>query len=210
LTIHNQICHIFKNLNLAFAKSNLDSMQLQAESDLPLTLFYLRNSWRRHRHISLETFMEACVIYNALVNNKDKCSVRCEVYNIDIYSTEKDWLTELSKKVQATKFWEPETDSIKNYLEYNTNVQIVDNEVEWPYKVYFGSRVNPDFADYCDHNKSWIKIGAKAKQHIKNYGYSNGYYFYVKSEKQLMLTKIASGSKFGRVVKYVSRHELHK
>ena len=64
-------------------------MQQQAEADLPIeSPFYWgrlqRSSVRHPNIISLETFMDACVIYKALENNKDKGMTRIEGYTLDI------------------------------------------------------------------------------------------------------------------------------
>ena len=81
-------------MNLGYAKTKLDEMQRDAESDMPIQVLSI-HPLRKDRTVSLETFMDACVVYNALETNKEHAMVRCEGFNLDIYSNEPDWLTTL-------------------------------------------------------------------------------------------------------------------
>ena len=63
---------------------------------------------------------------------------------------------------------------------------------------------------YCNNNPNAIKIGNVAKKTIERGGYVEGFYFYAKTEKYLMLAKIALGGKIQRIEKIVSDSELHK
>jgi len=202
-------------MNLIFAKTKLDAMQQQAEADLPIeSPFYWRGRGTASRAnpniINLETFMDGCVIYTALETNQDVCMTRIEGHNLDIYSNEYDWLDTLSKKVNAVSFSVPSSDEAQDFLLANANTLIVKGNVEWPFKVYFGRSVSKSFASYCDNNPNAIKIGNVAKKTIERGGYIEGFYFYVKSEKYLMLAKIALGGKIARIEKIVSENDLHK
>lgn len=207
LRIKNSIATIFRGMNLRYAKSKLDEMQMAAESDLPIpSPFSL--GLREPRTIPLDVFMDACVMYNHLEKNKKRCMVRCEGHCLDIYSNEKEWLLDLAKYVNAVEFFQPE-ESFTEFLKNNVNVVISTAPVEYPYKVYFNSYANKNFADYCKNNPS-IKIGKTALEHVAKEWYLQGFYFWVKTEKQLMLAKIALGTGISKVVKYVSADDLHK
>lgn len=215
LRIKNSIASIFRGMNLIFAKTKLDAMQQQAEADLPIeSPFYWRGRGTASRAnpniINLETFMDGCVIYTALETNQDVCMTRIEGHNLDIYSNEYDWLDTLSKKVNAVSFSVPSSDEAQDFLLANANTLIVKGNVEWPFKVYLGRSVSKSFAVYCDNNPNAIKIGNVAKKTIEKGGYVDGFYCYVKSEKYLMLAKIALGGKIARIEKIVSENDLHK
>ena len=207
LRIKNNIASIFRGLNLRYAKSRLDEMQQAAESDLPIPSPF-RLGIREPKYVSLDTFMDACVIYNALDKNKKKCMIRCEGFCLDIYSNEKNWLLDLAKNVDARELYQPHED-IADFLQTNTNTVITNGPVEFPYKVYFNNYANATFADYCVNNPA-IKIGKTALSHVRNEYYLRGFYFWVKTEKQLMLAKIALGTGISKIVKYVSADDLHK
>lgn len=207
IRIKNNISTIFRGLNLRYAKSRLDEMQQSAESDLPIPSPFWRGL-REPRYVSLETFMDACVIHNVLEKNKSRCMVRCEGVTLDIYSNEKDWLEDLSKLLYVEEFHQPEKDT-EDFLKNNVDVVISPEEVIWPYKVYLGRFVDPNFAVYCDNNPH-IKIGKKALECIRKQQYVQGFYFWIKTENQLMLAKIALGGGIGKVVKFVSKADLHK
>lgn len=207
LRLKNNVGTIFRGLNLRYAKSKLDEMQQAAESDLPI-LSPFRYGLREPRTINLETFVDACVIYSFLTKHKKECMIRCEGYTLDVYSNERDWLLDLSKQVNATEFWEPE-EEFRDFLISNVNCIVTENPVEYPYKVYFNNYADRNFADYCENNSN-IKIGKIALEGVKREQYLRGFYFWVKTEKQLMLAKIALGTGISKVIKYISKDDLHK
>ena len=136
--------------------------------------------------------------------------VRIEDYNVDIYSNENEWLEELATRIECTSLHEPQDDEALNFLLENKNTVIVNKEVRWPYKAMLGRSVDPNFAVYCNRNKDNIKIGNKALNSITKRHNTEGYYFFTKNEKHLMLAKIALGGSITKIVKYVSDKELHK
>ena len=208
LRIRNEIAGMFRGLNLGDIKTKLDTMQQCAEGDLPIPSPF---NWglRTPKNVSLETFMDACVLYRTFLDNKDKCTIRVEGHVIDIYSNEDDWLEKLSKQVNCEQFHSPSNEN-KEFLKNNTNVVICDDDViEWPYKVYFGKFVDPNFASYCENNSN-IKIGKTALECARSKGWCLGFYFWTTTEKQLMLAQIALGGGVQKIIKYVSQSELHK
>ena len=208
LRVKNEMGSIFRGMNLGYAKSKIDEMQRHAESETIIPNPY--NNHRKKKNVSIETFMDTFVLYNALEKNKNKCMVRCEGFNLDIYSNENDWLEELSNKIDCISIHEPQNDESLNFLLENKNTIIVNKEVTWPYKAILGRIVDPNFAVYCNRNPDNIKIGHRALSSITKKHNTEGYYFYTKNEKHLMLAKIALGGSITKVVKYVSDKELHK
>tara|TARA_B100001113_G_scaffold341608_1_gene326939 strand:- start:2774 stop:3370 length:597 start_codon:yes stop_codon:yes gene_type:complete len=198
-------------MNLGYVKSKLDAMQSDAEADMPIqSPFNHIHSRKKEKTVSLETFMDACVVYNALEKNKDYAMVRCEGFNLDIYSNEPEWLKNLMGQVDCWQWHEPENDEIFDYLIDNANTKIIDGDVVWEYKAILGRKVDPNFADYCENNPDGFRIGNVAKRVVRNNHFAEGFYFYAKNERYLMLAKIALGGQIRRVIKYVSRNDLHK
>ena len=144
--IKNSVTSIFRGLNLGFVKSKLDAMQRDAEADLPIASPF-NYSLGKHKTISLETFMDACVIYNALEKHKDEVMVRCEGINLDLYTNEPDWLKALMTQVDVCQWHEPENDQIFDYLIEHANTKIIDGPVEWEYKALLGKQVATSCAD---------------------------------------------------------------
>ena len=182
-------------------------MQSYAEGDLPIPSPFAFGM-REPKFVQLEHFMDACVIYNALEKNRKECMVRCEGHTLDLYSNNEEWLKDLIKLVNTTEFHQPDEDTISFLLD-NVDVVITDKPVVWPYKVYLKKFADPNFALYCENNKN-IKIGNVALEQIKKQGWLQGFYFWTKTENQLMLAKIALGGGICRVIKYVSKDDLHK
>jgi len=208
LRVRNDIAGLFRGLNTNNIKSKLDTMQLDAELGLPIASPF---NWglRTPKNVSVETFMDASILYRVLLDNKDKCTIRIEGHILDIYSNECDWLENLSNQINCEEFHSP-SEEAKQFLKNNTNVVICDEEtIEWPYKIYFGKFVDPNFASYCENNPS-IKIGKVALESVRSKGWCLGFYFWATTEKQAMLAQIALGGGVQKIIKYVSRSELHK
>tara|TARA_B100000925_G_C21968054_1_gene456541 strand:+ start:298 stop:981 length:684 start_codon:yes stop_codon:yes gene_type:complete len=209
LRLKNELAAIFRGMNLGWAKTKLDEMQRDAEAEIPIKSPF--RAWRgESKNISIETFMDNCVIYTALQKNKDHCMVRVENQKLDIYSNENIWLEELADKIGAIELHEPANDEKLNFLLENKNTQIVRGKVDWPYKAFLSKKIDPNFVNYCEANSHAIKIGAKAKQAITKGYYVEGFYFYTKDEKYLMLAKIALGGRITKIVKYISEADLNK
>tara|TARA_X000000368_G_scaffold110616_1_gene86064 strand:+ start:1367 stop:2050 length:684 start_codon:yes stop_codon:yes gene_type:complete len=208
LRLRNPIGAIFRGMNLSYAKQKLDEMQRQAESELPIKSPF--RVWRGEKeNISLETFMDNCIIFTALESNKEKASVRCEGQKLDIYSNESSWLLKIAEKIGALEFHEPATDSIADFLSNNAiNTVVTDKENDWPYKAFLAKQVDRRFSDFCKQNSKHIKIGSKALEAVEKHQWTQGFYFRCKTEKYLMLAKIAAGTGITKVIKYVSEDEL--
>ncbi len=209
LSIRNEIASIFRGKNLSFTKTKIDEMQTAAESNLPIE-YPFRSVRRQTKFVTLEQFVDTAIIYKYVYENKHDCMIRVEGFTLDIYSNTRQWLKDLAKHIHTKGFYEPATAKQAEYLLNNTDTEIVDGPVKWQYKVFFLDNVDPGFANFCKGNKSNIKIGQKCLAEVANNGYCRGFYFYVKSDKHLMLASIASGNSFGRVIKYVSSQKLDK
>ena len=211
LRVKSSVAPLFRGLNLGFVKSKLDAMQRDAEAELPIQSPFNHAFMRRkEKTVTLETFMDACIVYNALEKNKENAMVRCEGYNLDIYSNEPEWLEALITQVDCRQWHEPKNDEVFDYLLQNANTEIVDGDVVWQYKALLCKKVDPNFADYCENNPDGFKIGNTAKRVVRNNHFAEGFYFYAKNERYLMLAKIALGGQIRRVIKYVSHNDLHK
>ena len=208
LRIKNDVGAIFRGMNLGNAKAKIDEMQSFAEAGqrIPFPFRFFRD---KDKFVSLETFMDAYTIYSALEKNVDKCMVRVENFTLDLYSNDNEWLEDLGQKIDAVSITEPADDESLNFLLENKNTVIQNTEVIWPYKAILGKTVDPNFATYCKNNAN-IKIGKRALECIQKRHNTEGYYFFTKNEKHLMLAKIALGGSISKIIKYVSDKELHK
>ena len=105
--------------------------------------------------------------------------------------------------------WEPETAEIAEFLlDNNVDTVIKNKPIEWRFKCFLGKRVDPRFANFCRQNHNHVRIGKKALQSIEKEHWCEGFYFYTKTEKFLMLAKIAAGSSITKIVKFVNEDEL--
>ena len=83
LRVKTRLATLFREMNLTFAKKQLDEMQRSAEADLPIEI---PGRWgiRNCPTVSLDDFMDACVIYVALQNNRKNVMLRCEGNTLDV------------------------------------------------------------------------------------------------------------------------------
>ena len=207
LRIKNEIGAIFRGMNLSHAKQKIDDMQSHAETQQNIPSPFWRSSYKKN--VTLETFMDNVVIFSFLSKYKDEASVRCEGNNLDIYSNESEWLLELADKIGAVQFYQPANDTVAEFLlNNNLNTVITDKPMEWCYKAFLAKQVDPKFADFCKSNTKPVKIGKRAIEAIQKHHWTQGFYFRVKSEKYLMLAKIAAGTGITKVIKYVSEDQL--
>lgn len=207
LRIRCELAPLFRGMNLGFAKSRLDEMQLQAESDVPI-LSPFRYPRNKQKNVSLETFMDCMVIYSSLDSHKDEAMTRIEGITLDVYSNQLEWLFDLSKQVDAISLHEPENSDIEDFLFNNTNTHISDNPVKWKYKCILSKSCDPRFVSWCEANPLNVRIGATAKKAITKSHFTDGLYFWVTNKKYLMLAQIALGTKISKIVEYVYKQDI--
>lgn len=209
IRLYNEIGTLFRGKNLYRAKKYLDEMQSFAEINEHIPSPF-NHGYRAPRFISLETFIDATLLYKAFQENTTDYMLRCECNYLDIYSNDKEWLNEIADKITCLEFYQPASETQAEFLLNNSNVILTDKHSKWKYKAYLSNFVDPLFANFCRQNKKNIKVGKVALEAIEKSHYINGFYFYTTSEKFLMLANIASGTKLTRIIKYVNREELNK
>ena len=207
LRIRCELAPLFRGMNLGYAKSKLDEMQVQAEAHIPIESPF--NYYRsKKKNVSIETFMDCMVIYSALDAHKQEAMTRIEGLTLDVYSNQLDWLTKLSTQVYVLSIHEPENAEVEEFLFNNTNTHISDRPVKWTYKCYLGKSCDPRFVSWCEGNPLNVRIGATAKRAITKSHFTDGLYFWVTDEKYLMLAKIAVGGKISKIIKHVYKQDI--
>lgn len=189
----NALATIFREKNLAQAKTVLDDLQYLYEQQKPLVRAY----GRREEHLSFQTFFDAKNLYIEFSKNID-FKLRVEQGIIQVYSNEYSWLTHLSTKFNATEFWEPFVDINK----LKKNIIVVKNPPLYEYKITLDINVDSALADWIENNPGKAKAGAKCLDCIRNNGYTRGFYFYVRDDKIIQLLNLFTG-KLQRIDKLV-------
>jgi hypothetical protein len=215
LVLANRLNHIFrselqKTGKLAFAKQELDKL---TELHLSGKSIY-QQRFRTTVAIGEEHYFDAKVIYESLID-MDEYKIRVDPYqSLAIYSNEKEPLVELSKKltISAREFWEPDLETIK-LLSGDPNIIISEQPVTLHYKVTLGrSRNNKtsELAGWLKNNKDKSKIGSLALSELEKDGWVDGFYFFVRDEKVLMLVQMMVGATIRRVDKIVYKGDIDK
>ena len=193
LVITNSLASIFRNNNLAYARGQLDRIQLDYESNSVLRLaMYSRNIT-----ITKQEFVAAKILLSEL-DIRDDYKIRIENPNMSIYSNNKQWIKTLIAKPLVTKeFWEPKLGTTD--LLVKNNIIITDESFGFKYKITLKDRIDSQFYNWLIANPNKVKIGTTCLQSIKNSNYVRGFYMYIKDEKILQLITLMIGTSIARI-----------
>ena len=201
IVVRNSLSHIFREKNLANAKTELDNLQQKLERGEPL----VRIAYLKETHIEKETFFEAKNLYIEFVKQQDY-KIRIERPNMQIYSHDIAWLTLLSKKIKSTiQIWEPNS----NVKSLHKNEILVPVIPEYEYKVTLNEGTDPALASWIRNNPGKAKAGKLCLTTIENNYYTKGFYFYVRDTKVLQLLSLFTG-KVQRIDKLVYSGNIDK
>lgn len=204
LVVRNQLAHIFRDKNYAYAKKQLDVLQQNFESG-STSIKWCRGL--RQEIIPVVELQQAQKMFSEFTSFDDM-KLRVENPRIQIYSNSLSWMNKLkSKLLNCCEFWEPSTEGV-SLLEANTIIS--DTIKDFEYKVTLGKQTNSEFINWVDSNTDKIKIGSVTYNEIKNNGYTKGLYFYVRDEKILNLVNLIIGGSPQRTDKIVYRKKTDK
>jgi hypothetical protein len=193
LVITNSLASIFRNNNLAYARGQLDRIQLDYESNSVLRL----TMYSRNIAITKQEFVAAKILLSEL-DIRDDYKIRIENPNMSIYSNNKQWIKTLIAKPLVTKeFWEPKLGTTD--LLVKNNIIITDESFGFKYKITLKDRIDSQFYNWLIANPNKVKIGATCLQSIKNSNYVRGFYMYIKDEKILQLITLMIGTSIARI-----------
>jgi len=195
VTLKNNLGHIFRDKNLAFAKQEIDRLQQKYDQGLPL----VRVAYLKEHKYEVETFLEARDLYIEF-SKQDDYKLRIQNPYMQIYSHDYDWLHYISEKIKSTfEFWEPN----QKLPTLEKNVIVVEEEPEYLYKVTLDSTVDANLASWIRNNPGKAKAGRTCLETIENNGFCRGFYFFVRDDKILQLLNLFIG-KVQRIDKLVS------
>jgi len=193
LVITNSLASIFRNNNLAYARGQLDRIQLDYESNSVLRL----TMYSRNITITKQEFVAAKILLSEL-DIRDDYKIRIENPNMSIYSNNKQWIKTLIAKPLVTKeFWEPKLGTTD--LLVKNNIIITDESFGFKYKITLKDRIDSQFYNWLIANPNKVKIGTTCLQSIKNSNYVRGFYMYIKDEKILQLITLMIGTSIARI-----------
>jgi hypothetical protein len=193
LVITNSLASIFRNNNLAYARGQLDRIQLDYESNSVLRL----TMYSRNIAITKQEFVAAKILLSEL-DIRDDYKIRIENPNMSIYSNNKQWIKTLIAKPLVTKeFWEPKLGTTD--LLVKNNIIITDESFGFKYKITLKDRIDSQFYNWLIANPNKVKIGTTCLQSIKNSNYVRGFYMYIKDEKILQLITLMIGTSIARI-----------
>lgn len=203
LVVRNSLSDIFRDKNFPHARSVLDQLQNSYEGGQKL----IYSLSRRTKSVDLMDFRDAKILLNEF-QKKDDFTLRIDYPSCHIFSNDKQWLLDLSKKVNAVEYWEPKKNAIDILRLKNTI--IVENCIPYEFKVTLGPKVDPSFAAWAEKNANKVKVGPKLLQYIAEGGYVQGMYFYVRDQRILELLSIMIGTSIKRLDKVVCAKNIDK
>lgn len=193
LVFYTKFANSFRGNDLAYIREMLDQYYNSIKEGY--TKLYLRR-WKDQVPVTTEDLAEAHAIYSALSTNSEY-RIRVENNYITIYSLDKRWLYKLATDLDVQEWWEP-----IEHLE--PGILIMGPKMKgWEYKITLGPRVPKSFYNWANNNIDKLKIGKKLQQYLKNHGFVDGYYFYVRNEKMLNLVSLVLGTGMQRIDKIV-------
>jgi hypothetical protein len=197
LGFSNPLAHIFREKNFKFARDQLHKLQMLYNENEPLTL----GSYRQKTYTE-QSFKECKWLYEEL-QSRDDYKIRIEFPFVQLYSSDKDWLYFLSKKIEnPLDFYEPPVMLSKNTI-------LVETPSNYGYRITLNSKPDPSLASWIQANPKLAKAGPVFLDEVANSGYSKGLYFYVRDDKVLNIVGLMLGSAC-RVDKIVCKQDLDK
>lgn len=198
-----------KDGNLGYARQKLDIATDCYRKNEPIQ----QTRYRAVINVPVEDYLDAKDIYTALKNHEDY-RVRVDTWRtMTVYSNDRDMLLKLANKmrISAREFWEPDP-NIVDIILGQPNIIITDEKSPYRYKVTLGRKAGSttELGNWLLNNKDKSKIGSIAIDALINNGYVDGFYFYVRDKKVLMLIQLMSGTYIRRVDKLVYKDDIDK
>lgn len=195
LTVHNELAPIFRSKNYTYTRKILDTLRQDYNLGRPLGIRrYLRVAKIREAH-----YVDARILFFYLQRMEDYL-IRCEGSTLNIYSNNQTDLIKITKRVRnVVEYWEPEINTVDDILQG----KILSTVKGYKFKVTFGNKVN-NLSSFIESNKDKVKVGPVCLEVIKNNGYADGLYIYVRDEKTLTLIKLLTGTGIRRIEEIIS------
>jgi len=202
VTIVNRLAPIFRNKNWKLSRDVLDKLQIDYENGLPLTI----GRWTKKEPVSENDFIDAKNLFKKFVRNENKFGLRIQYLEINVYSNEKKWLKKLLKGLHFKDyvFFSPPEEYLQ-FLIDNKNTIIVSPNFEYGYKITFGNNVSTTLADFLVANRLRFKYADTLIKDIQSNISVKGRYIYCKTDKDIMLLRIATGNNVSRIDRCVKQ-----
>jgi hypothetical protein len=212
LKVYNQLAGIFRtelqrNGKLNFARTKLQDYMSRVKRGELVT----KSRWRTETIIKPDTVLDANAIYLQLKNSNDYL-VRCEYSTLIIYTNNRNLLLDIVNKLKTdfSELWEPDPKTIDFLLNQNA-VILTDTEVNFPYKITFGrKKANPQLASWIEKNGDKAQAGHVLMNNIRNSGFIQGQYIYVRDENIILLLQMLIGDNIQRIDKLVYKGNIDK
>jgi hypothetical protein len=213
LKVSNPVASIFRTErqrggNLEFARNEIQKFRNLYDNGQPLLCYRYRTS----STVDFKFIEEANEIYNIL-HSASGYLMRCEHRTMIIYSNDKELLVSISKKIHSdeVELWEPDK-AVVNFLTSNTDIIIVDNPTDFPYKITLGRHPgSAQLANWIVNNTDKVKIGPILLKNLHNaVTWIQGQYFYVRDEHVIFLLQIMISTNISRIDKLVYKGDIDK
>lgn len=196
-----------KDGRLDYARLKLEEISKHYDRKSNTTVIQLPTDFRRYPdEISVNDYLNAKTLYYYL-RTKSDYRIRCESYQVIIFSNDRQMLITLNNKLFNTyiEFWEPNPTNIDTLLT-GDNIIIVDKKPDYEYKITFGNKKGKGtaaLAKWIDANPSLAKMTSYTKHYCKS-GYGlGGMYFYAKNKKALFMIQMIVSDNIQRVDKLI-------
>lgn len=162
---------------------------------------------RFHDSIPVDDYFDSIDLYRLLRKTKIQYTIRCEMFRLNIYSNDRDFILKILNKLRQSakwiEFWEPDLKDLE-ILKQTENIIISNSPPEYEYKITLGGkRGEPNLAKWIDANPKLAKMGDVAKNSCYHSSYVKGYYFFVRDAKTMLIAQMLAGNNIQRVDRLV-------
>jgi hypothetical protein len=211
IRIANDLASIFRteyqrNGKLSFARTRIDQYQNNAKHGYT----YIKKPFSEAK-IRIDDLRDAKIIYKHLLDS-DEYLIRCEYNAVIIYSNNFVFLQKLLNDLvtENVELWKPKKE-YETFLKDNINSIIVNNPVQFEYKVTFGrKRSKKELATWIKNNPNQVKATEHFIEVVNNFSFIHGLYLYAKNEKTLLLLKMIVGDNITRIDKLIYKADIDK
>jgi len=213
LVLSNSLNHYFrtefqKHERLSHVREKLDELTEAYRKNEPL----VRPMYRADVIVPVDDYFDALDLYTIL-KKQSNYKIRVEQYNVlSLYSNDKNLLHTISQKIRdkKTEFHGPDP-KLVNTLLSNKKIILVDKPPQFELKVYFSNKkVDQSFVTWCNANTDKSKIGKRALESARDWGYLNNFYMYIRDERVLNLVSLIIGDNIRSIEKLIYKGDIDK
>lgn len=211
ISVLNELAHLFRTEfnrhNWNHCETALNDYMNQYHAGDRLTRLVFNNIYVPVDNLDL---LNATAIYDYIKDKRDLYILRVDRHCLSFYTNDKIFIDEFKEIITIAEISMPDPNYIK-FLKSNTNTILVNDPVEFEYKVTFNWKTPVEhLGKFLDNHPKKTKVGSKTRYNIDNRLSVYNNYIFVKDEKILLLLQMIVGTNIGRIDRLVYCKDIDK